>query len=110
MIAVLLAAGALLADTTPAASQAAATQAATPAAAAAAQAQTAAPAGPAVAAKPADKKADKSDKGQLVCHTEVVTGSMFPTKTCYRKDEAADRRREEQLKLYQSQQSGLRSQ
>jgi hypothetical protein len=105
MIAVLLAAGALLADTTPAASQAATTAAPAAAAAAAAPATTAAPA---AAAKPADKAA-KADKGQLVCHTEVVTGSMFPTKTCYRKDEAAERRREEQLKLYQSQQSGLRT-
>jgi hypothetical protein len=96
MIAVLLAAAALLADTTPAAAVQPATTA-TPAAAAQ----------PAAAAKPAAKK---SDKDQLVCHTEVATGSLFPTKTCYRKDEAAERRREEQLQLYQSQSHGLQPQ
>ena len=95
MIAVLFAATVLLADTTPAAAQAA-----TPAAPAATAAS---------AAKPAAKTA-KSDKDQLVCHNEVATGSLFPTKTCYRKDEAAERRREEQLQLYQSQSHGLQPQ
>jgi uncharacterized protein (DUF2147 family) len=54
----MLAATMMLADTTPAAATAATT--ATPA--------------PAAAAKP--------EKEKVVCKTEVVTGSLFPKKTC----------------------------
>ena len=91
MIAVLFAAAALLADTTPAAAQAAT------------------PAAPAAAAAPA-KTAAKDDRSKLICHSEVVTGSMFPTKVCVRKDEAAEQRREQQMDLYKAQSFGAQHQ
>lgn len=73
MLTVMLAAVALLAETTPAASQA--------------TAPVAAPA--AAAAKPA-AKADSD----IVCHKEAILGSNIPKKVCYSKAEYEENRKE----------------
>ncbi|MGZ3403540.1 MAG: hypothetical protein ACXWKN_10060 [Phenylobacterium sp.] len=80
----MLAATIMLADTTPAA----ATAATTPA-----RAATAAPA----------KDAAKATGDRVVCKTEVVTGSMFPKKTCYSTKDFAQRQQEERANLQKMQ-------
>jgi hypothetical protein len=70
----------LLADTTPAAATAAATVA------------------PATVTAPA-AKAERTEKPRLICKSEVVTGSLFPKKTCYTSDDLAQRRQEERANL-----------
>ena len=70
----------LLADTTPAAANAAATV--SPAT---------------VTATPA--KAARTEKPRLICKTEAVTGSLMPKKTCYTSDDLAQRRQEERANL-----------
>lgn len=82
ILSTLLAATILLADTTPAAVSAAAEAAP-------------APAKPVAAAKPA--------KPRMICKTEVVTGSLFPKKTCYDPEELAQRQQEERKNLQQMQ-------
>ena len=72
MLTVMLAAVALLAETTPAATQAPAPVAA-----------------PAAAAKPA-AKADSD----IVCHKEAILGSNIPKKVCYSKAEYEENRKE----------------
>lgn len=49
---------------------------------------------PAAAAKPAQKSAE-----EMVCHTEQVTGSMFPHKICRRKADAEADRADQQKDL-----------
>lgn len=85
MFVALLAAGALLADATPAAS-AAAQLAASPAAA------------------PPAEAAKKPEKPKLVCHSVSTTGSLFPTKVCVNPKDAADRRQQDRDALEKMQQ------
>lgn len=85
MFIALLAAGALLAETTPAASAATAQPAAAPAAAPAAEAK-------------------KPEKPKLVCHSVVTTGSLFPTKICSNPKDDAARRQQDRDALERAQQ------
>jgi len=88
MLTVMLAAVALLADTTPAA--------------AAAPAQTAAP-----AAQPAQQK--KPD--DIVCHKEATLGTSIPTKVCYSRAEYEANKAESRRTLEHVQNSiGIRGQ
>lgn len=77
------------------------------AAAADVPAGTAQAASPPAAAAPAAKPAAKTaDADQIVCHTEQVTGSMFPHKVCRRKADADAARADEQRALRESQHAG----
>lgn len=90
ILSAMFAATVLLADTTPAA---------------AAAASTVSPA--TVTAAP---KADEAKKPRLVCRTEAVTGSMFPKKTCYSVEDAAQRKQDERANLERMQNTvGLQS-
>ena len=60
-------------------------------------------AAPPAAAAPAAKPAADD---QIVCHTEQVTGSMFPHKVCRRKADADAARADQQRELRQSQHAG----
>ena len=46
------------------------------------------------------------DGDKIVCHTEYVTGSMFPKKTCRSEREIADRRAEERENIEKNQRIG----
>jgi len=70
-------------------------------AAAATDAAPAAPAAapPAATAPAAAKPVQKAAADEVVCHTEQVTGSMFPKKVCRRKAEADAARADQQRAL-----------
>jgi hypothetical protein len=47
----------------------------------------------------------KADKPKVVCHTEAVTGSLMPKRTCYTEEQSAQRRQEERQNLERIQQA-----
>jgi hypothetical protein len=73
---------------------------ATPAAASAPGAPSAAPPAAGHAVSPVvvtGKKPDAADRGsELVCRSETVLGTLFPKRICMRRDELAQRTREDQ--------------
>lgn len=79
--------------------------AAAPEAAAPAAAQPAVP-----AAAPAPIPAPAQEKKQMICKSEQATGSRFPTKVCYSKEEYEAKRQLDQQQLRQSQTGGLQRQ
>jgi hypothetical protein len=81
ILTILFAAGALLADTTPAGTAAA----------------TVAP--PAATGSATPGKTAAAAKPKLICRTESVTGSLMPKKTCYSPDDFAQRQQEERDNL-----------
>jgi hypothetical protein len=81
------------------------------AAAAAPEAAPAAAAQPAVAAAAAaPAPAPAKGKEEMICRSEQVTGSRFPTKVCYSKAEYEAKRRLDQEQLRQSQTGGFQRQ
>jgi hypothetical protein len=86
----------VLAAAAPEAAPPAASQPAVPAAAAPAPTPAAAPA-------PAGKK-------EMICKSEQATGSRFPTKVCYSKEEYEAKRQLDQQQLRQNQTGGFQRQ
>jgi len=89
----------VLAAAVPEAAPTAAAQPAAPGAVAAAPA-------PAAAATPAPAQSKKD----MICKSELTTGSRFPTKVCYSKAEYEAKRQLDQQQLRQSQTGGFQRQ